>query len=125
MDNLVRMFISSVNQLLKGQVEELTQCIRGTITWQRQVHEEMQERSRGLSEAVFDVRDTLAQTADLVQDLSTEGQQLKRIIADLGAVSGEVYDILNQAVDYLRRCGQSLDRVERALSEVKDRLPRR
>lgn len=125
MDNLVRMFISSVNQLLKGQVEELTQCIRETITWQRQVHEEMQERSRGLSEAVFDVRDTLAQTADLVQDLSTEGQQLKRIIADLGAVSGEVYDVLNQAVDYLRRCGQSLDRVERALSEVKDRLPRR
>lgn len=125
MDNLVRMFISSVNQLLKGQVEELTQCIRETITWQRQVHEEMQERSRGLSEAVFDVRDTLAQTADLVQDLSTEGQQLKRIIADLGAVSGEVYDILNQAVDYLRRCGQSLDRVERDLSEVKDRLPRR
>ena len=56
----------------------------------------MQERSRGLSEAVFDVRDTLAQTADLVQDLSTEGQQLKRIIADLGAVSGEVYDILNK-----------------------------
>lgn len=86
MDSMVRMFVESLNGVLKGQVEDLSRCIEETITWQQQVRNEMQELSRGLSEAVLDVRDTLAQTADLVQDLSAEGQQLKGIIASLGPV---------------------------------------
>jgi methyl-accepting chemotaxis protein len=120
MGNMVRMFVENLNRLLKGQVEDLSRCIKETITWQKQTHDEMQELSRGLSEAVLDVRDTLAQTADLVQDLSTEGQQLKAIIASLGSVQNAFETALSKLSQTIEATAEASLKTESNLQKLAD-----
>jgi methyl-accepting chemotaxis protein len=120
MGNMVRMFVDNLNQLLKGQVEDLSGCIKETITWQKQTHSEMHELSRGLSEAVLDVKDTLAQTADLVQDLSAEGQQLKAIIANLGSVHAVFETALSRLSETTEATAEASLKTESNLEKLAD-----
>jgi len=120
MGNMVRMFVDGLNGAVKGQADELARCIKETITWQQKVHAEMEELSRGLSETVLDVRDTLAQTADLVQDLSTESQQLKAIIANLGSVHETFEKALAKLSQTIEATAEASLRTESNLERLAD-----